>query len=244
MGGKQLVGMLVSLGSPEVAELMAGCGFDWLFIDLEHSTIDFGTAQKMIMAAGDNCACILRVPHNSEVWVKRTLDLGPAGMIIPQVRTAEEALQAVRFAKFPPQGERSVGITRAHGYGMAFQDYIDNANQEISLILQIEHIQAADNIETILKVDGFEAIFIGPYDLSGSLGIPGQINDERVINAVEKVRDRCFQAGVPVGIFAGDSETARKYADEGYSLLAVGLDTILLGSAAQNIVSSLKKGDS
>ena len=238
--GKFLLGTIISLGSPEIVELLAACGFDWLFIDMEHGALDYTTAQRMIMAAGNNSACVLRVPNNDEVWIKKALDLGPAGIIIPQMRTKADAENAVRYSKFPPEGERSVGIARAHGYGMGFNDYIQRANDEVSLILQVEHIQAVENIDSILQVEGFDALLVGPYDLSGSMGIIGQIDDPKVVNAISEVRARCQEANVPLGIFAANIETARLYIEEGFKLMAVGMDMMLLGGAAMGVVNSLQ----
>jgi len=238
--GEFLLGTIISLGSPEVVELLAARGFDWLFIDMEHGALDYSTAQRMIMAAGDQSACVLRVPNNDEVWIKKALDLGPAGIIIPQMRTKDDAENAVRYSKFPPDGERSVGIARAHGYGMDFTDYIQRANQEMSLILQVEHIQAVENIDSILQVEGFDALLVGPYDLSGSMGIIGQVDDPKVKNAIAKVQARCQEAQVPLGIFAANIETARVYIKSGFKLLAVGMDMMLLGGAAVEVVNALR----
>ena len=236
-----LVGTVLSLQSPEVAELLVSCGFDWFFIDMEHGAYDMSCAQSMVMAASPDVPCLIRVPSLSEVWIKKCLDLGSAGIIVPQLRTREDAERAVRWSKFPPQGERSVGIARAHGYGMNFQNYVDNANNEVVLALQVEHIDAVNNLDAILSVPGFEAVIIGPYDLSGSMGKIGQVNDKEVKGAIDYVKKSCQDAGKPVGIFGASSEAVKGYIEEGYKLVIAGMDMMLLGNAAQKMLAELKQ---
>jgi len=120
--GDLLAGTLVSLPSPEIAEILAEAGFDWLFVDLEHSTLDVRSAQTVLQAVGGRVDCLLRVPLNDEIWIKKALDTGAAGIIVPQVNSADDARRAVRYSKYPPQGARSAGMARAHGYGALSQD--------------------------------------------------------------------------------------------------------------------------
>jgi len=240
LGGEMLVGTLISLPSPEIAELLASCGFDWLFIDLEHGPVSYLEAQRMTMAAGSKASCVLRVTINNEEAIKKALDLGPAGIIVPQLRSKEDAELAVRCARYPPEGERSVGIARAHGYGMDFQGYVERANRDTALILQVEHIMAVENIDAILEVPGVDALLVGPYDLSGSMGIIGEVNEPGLKAAITTVRQRCLEAGMPVGIFSADLQTAKAYMDEGFRLLVIGTDTFMLGNTAVSVIKELK----
>ncbi|MFN2177579.1 MAG: HpcH/HpaI aldolase family protein [Anaerolineales bacterium] len=240
LGGESLIGTLISLPSPEIAELLANCGFDWLFIDLEHGPISYLQAQRMIMSAGPKTSCVLRVPVNDEEAIKKTLDLGPSGIIIPQLRTKKDAEQAVRLTRFPPAGERSVGIARAHGYGMEFQEYVERANRDTALILQVEHITAVENIDAILDVPGFDALLVGPYDLSGSMGMIGELENPQLRASISTIRQRCLEASMPVGIFSIDPHAAREYLLEGFRLLVIGTDTLLLGNAAVSALKELK----
>ena len=122
--GELLVGTIVTLPTPEIAELLTSLGFDWLFIDTEHAPFDARDAQRLLQAAGRDCPCLVRVPAGDEVWIKKALDIGATGVIVPQVNSPERAAQIVRLCKYPPEGVRGVGIARAHGYGARFQDYV------------------------------------------------------------------------------------------------------------------------
>jgi len=237
-----LVGTIMTLPSPEIAEILCGAGFDWLFVDLEHSALSIKNAQVILQVAASQVHCVVRIPLNDEVWIKKALDIGASGIIVPLVRTAEEAQRAVRQCKYPPEGLRSVGIGRAHGYGEKFQEYIASANDETAVIIQIEHIDAVDNIEKILKVSGVDGLFVGPYDLSASMQKLGLVNDAEVQKAISHVKRCAAQAKMPIGIFGATAEAVKPYIESGYTLIAAGMDTLLLGSAAKNTTSQLRKG--
>src|SRR5438034_6557806 len=161
-----LIGHLLTLGSSDLAEIASLCGFDWLWIDLEHAPTSLSQVQRMIQAIGGRAGAVIRVPWNDAVWIKRALEVGCDGIIIPQIRTVAEAAAAVRACYYPPVGDRSVGISRAQKYGMELDQYLERANDEIAVILQIEHRDAVEHIDEILDVAGFDAILVGPYDLS------------------------------------------------------------------------------
>ncbi len=235
-----LVGTIVTLSSPEIGEILCGAGLDWLFVDLEHSTMSIKDAQAILQATASHVDCVVRVPLNDDVWIKKVLDIGASGVIVPLIRTAEEAQRAVQLCKYPPEGLRSVGIGRAHGYGEKFQDYIESANDEIAVIIQIEHIDAVNNVEKILNVSGIDGLFVGPYDLSASMGKIGQTTDPDVQEAILQVKRAATRARMPMGIFGASAEAVKPFVESGYTLIAVGMDTLLLGSAAKNIMAQLK----
>ena len=238
--GNLLIGTIVTLPSPEVAEILCLSGFDWLFVDLEHSALSIQDAQVILQAAAPQIPGVIRVPKNDEVWIKKALDTGTSGIIVPLVRTAQEAEAAVRLCKYPPQGARSVGISRAQGYGRDFQEYVESANNAIAVIIQIEHADAVNNIDDIVKVSGIDCLFIGPYDLSASMGKIGNVTDPDVQNAILHVKNRAEQAKIPLGIFGATAEAVDPYIRSGYTLIAVGIDAMMLGNAARTITKSLK----
>jgi 2-keto-3-deoxy-L-rhamnonate aldolase RhmA len=234
-----LVGSIVSLSSPEVAEILAHSGLDWLFVDLEHSALGVMEAQALVQAAGPQMPCVLRVPAVDDVWIKKCLDTGAAGIIVPQIRTAAEAQRAVSLCKYPPAGIRGAGPARAQGYGYSFADYVARANHEIAVIIQVEHIDAVENIDAIKMVPGIDALLVGPYDLSGSMGKLGQVLDPEVQDAIARVTKSVKPAGIPLGIFGTSPEAVKPFIAEGFTLIAVGTDAMLLGGAARQMVQSL-----
>jgi 2-dehydro-3-deoxyglucarate aldolase len=238
--GDLLVGTMVTLNSPEVVELLADTGFDWLFVDAEHSPLAMLDIQRLVQAAGDRCPSIVRLPEASEVPVKQALDIGAAGIIAPLVNSARQAEDIVRMAKYAPGGSRGVGVSRAHRYGLGFQEYLDGANENTAVIVQVEHIDAVANIETIARVPGIDAVFVGPYDLSASLGKLGQVNDPEVQGAIETVTRASLQAGIKLGFFGLTPESVRPYIDRGYTLIVAGIDTMMLGSAAGQLLADLR----
>ena len=239
--GTPLIGTIVSLAAPEVAELISGVGFDWLFIDMEHAPLGALDVQRLLQAMRPGCRSVVRVPANEEAWIKRAADLGCDGILVPLVNSAESAARAVRWARYPPAGSRGVGIGRAHGYGLSFEDYVQRANHDLALIVQAEHIEAVRHIDEIVRVPGVDAVFIGPYDLSGSLNKPGQVGDPEVQAAVERVRQVCQEAGMPLGVFGATAEAVRPFVEQGYTLVAVGMDTLYMGTAAGQTLAALKK---
>ena len=241
LNGDVLVGTLITIPSAEVAEIMAGVGFDWLFIDTEHSPFNAHGAQTILQAAGRNCPCVVRVPANDEIWIKKALDIGANGIIAPQVNSAADAEAIVRMCKYPPDGTRGVGIGRAHQYGLGFNQYMERANDEIAVILQAETAQAVKNISEIVKVPGIDAIFIGPYDLSASLGKMGQLTDPEVKQAIQIIAEACKKAEIRLGIFAATAEAVEPFIQQNFTLLAVGTDGLLMAQNAKEILKALKQ---
>jgi 2-dehydro-3-deoxyglucarate aldolase len=237
---ERLLGTVVSLPLPEIAEMCANAGFDWLFFDMEHGLLDFTSVQRLAMAAGRHCACLARLPASSSVWVKKSLDLGLAGIIVPMINTPEDAARVVQHAKYPPMGRRSVGLGRSHRYGTNFRVYVDTANDNTTLIVQIEHIQAVENIEAILDVPGIDGVLVGPFDLSASMGKPGYTNDPDVQAAIQRVLQACQQRSRPAGIFMGSADEAKWALEQGFNLIACSTDAMLFTGALADLLSQLK----
>ena len=238
--GERLIGTLLSLPSPELVEIASDAGFDWLFFDMEHGALEARDILRLVRAAREPCAPLVRVPENREMWIKKALDTGAAGIIIPHVNSAEDAARAVHWSKYPPEGGRSVGFSRSNRYGTRFQESVESANAETVVIAQVEHIDGIRAIEAILDVSGVDAVFIGPYDLSASLGKPGRIQDLDVRDAIRAATAACAHRRVPVGIFALDIPGALKAIDEGYSFVCAGIDVGLFSQAAAAIIRGLK----
>ena len=236
-----LLGTILTLPSPETAELLSQAGFDWLFVDMEHTSLGVKDVQRILQAVGKEFPCLVRIPVLDEAWIKKVLESGPAGIIIPHVNTPKDAENILRWSKYPPEGTRSVGISRAQGYGLSLEDYMSKANERIAVVPQVEHIEAVNNLGSFVKIPGLSALFVGPYDLSGSIGKLGQVKDPEVQELIQKIQDICFEAGIATGIFGVDAEAVKPYIDLGYSLIAVGTDTSYLSKSVQDTLRSLRK---
>lgn len=239
-GGEILVGTMVTVPAPSVAEVLAGAGFDWLFIDGEHGPFGVRDLESMLQTVGDRVACVVRVPSCAEIPIKQALDLGAEGIIVPQVNTAAQAADVVKFSRYAPLGARGIGLARAHGYGRSFNEYLATANETVTVIVQAEHIEAVRNIDEIIAVAGIDAVLVGPYDLSASLGKPGQFDDPDVVAAIERVTQACQRVGMPLGYFGVSAEAVVPFANRGYTLLVAGVDTVLLGRAAAAVSTALR----
>lgn len=238
---KPLLGTLVTTASPEIAEVLALAGFDWLFIDLEHGSLSIQDAQRAIQAVAGRCFTVVRVPEATAENIKRVLDTGCDGIIAPHVNSAAEARHVVALAKYPPVGERSVGLGRAQGYGMGFSEYIASANERIAVIVQAEHIDAVANVDEIVRVEGVDAVFVGPYDLSGSMSVLGQVSDAHVVAAIENVRSACAAGKMPFGIFYGAAEPAAAVIKAGAKIVAVGTDLTHMANSARGVLELLRQ---
>lgn len=236
-----LIGSLVTISAPETAEIMALAGFDYLWMETEHAPLSFAQAQNLIQAVGGRCPCVVRIPENAEVWIKRALDIGCDGLVVPQVKSGAAARQVVECCLYPPAGRRGVGIGRAHGYGATFQEYVDAANDNIAIIVQVEHIDAVPHIANIVRTPGIDAVFIGPFDLSGSMGLLGQIDHPRVQEAIQEIMRHCKDANMPVGMFAVDATAANRAVADGVTFVALGMDATFLLNAAKQAVEEVKK---
>ena len=234
-----LIGTRVSVASGELAEALSLSGLDWLFFDMEHSTLGLADVQSMIQAMRPPCLSMIRVEDPLPVCVKHALDTGCDGVIVPQVHTAALAQGMGRTAKFPPQGDRSVGWGRAMGYGATMGTGVSTENTRTALIVQIEHQDAFAEIDAIAESEGVDALFAGPYDLSGSLGIPGQIDDARVQQLLDRVVEASGRAGKSAGVFVATPAAARREIARGFQFVVVGSDLATLVAAVQGFCQDL-----
>lgn len=230
------LGAWMQIGHPACAEIFARAGFDWVCVDLEHGAIDLETTTNIFRTLDAfDCVPVARLPLNDPIWIHRVLDAGARGLIIPMVKTAAEAEAAVREAKYPPRGARGFGYSRANMHGMDFNEYVRTANDEIAMVMQIEHKDAIANLEGILAVPNVDGVFIGPYDLSGSMGIVGQLDHPDMVKALERYRSCCRARGIAFGthVVRPNTDNVRRAIEEGYTLVALGLDIVFLDDSAR-----------
>lgn len=236
------IGSWLMLGNTDVVEIMKHAGFEWLVVDLEHTAIDLQTAKMLISTIQANgMQALVRVSKNEEVVIKRILDMGVDGIIVPKVCNKQEAEQAVSYSKYPPKGERGVGLYRAQKYGLGFEEYTRWVNDELVIIAQIEHIDGVNNIQEILDVEDIDGVIIGPYDMSASMGYPGEFYREDVQAAVMSVFDACKQRKRSVGfhVVETDSQVIEKRIADGGNLMAYSIDYFFLRDKAIECMQSL-----
>ena len=237
--GDRLVGTIVSLDSPEIVEILAASGFDWLFFDAEHAPLTTIAMQRLLQAAGD-IPCVIRLADDTNTSIKKALDIGAAGIIVPQVNSAAQAEAIVRGAKYAPVGSRGIGIARANLYGLNLGEYIARANDTTAVIVQAEHIDAVRNIDAIAGVGGVDAVFVGPNDLAASMNKTGQFSDPQVTQAIDRITEACVAQHTRLGIFGLSEEAMRAHIDHGYTLLLYGVDTVTFGRSAQAMSAALR----
>ena len=244
--GERTFGSWITIGNPIVTELMAKSGFDWLTIDMEHSAITLPIAQDMIRIIElSGCVPLVRVGTNDSVLIKRVLDAGAYGIIVPMINTKKDAEQAVKAAYYPPTGARGVGLARAQNYGFGFEEYKKRAAKELLVIAQIEHIEAIKNLSEILTVKGIDGTIIGPYDLSASMGHPGEFNNSKVLKALKQYREICLKFEKTMGyhVIPPESKEISQKILEGYTFLAFSLDTMFLGNKIRDEMEKIHNID-
>ncbi len=237
------IGSWIMIGHPMSVEVMALAGFEWLVVDMEHTAIDINTAERLIVTIQANgIKALVRVNKNEEVIIKRVLDIGADGIIVPMISSKKDAQQAINYAKYPPIGKRGVGLYRASKYGIRFEEYKEWLNEELIIIAQIEHIDGVNNIEEILQVEGVDGTIIGPYDLSGSMGYPGEFEREDVKRAIQKVLNKCKEKKFPSGFHVVDTNPAKlkEKIKQGCTFLAYGIDYFFMRDLAMNGMKEIK----
>ena len=238
------IGSWLTIPHQAVIEILSTAGFEWLTIDMEHSPISIETIMNLIgHIQGNGMQALVRVSKNEEVAIKRVLDAGADGVIVPMIRNKEEAIQAVNFVKYPPLGTRGVGLNRAQKYGTAFDTYQDWVKNNVVVIAQIEHIDAVNNLEDIFSVPGIDGIIVGPYDLSASMGFPGEYDREDVKEALERIDIVAKKLNKPLGFHIVESDHSKilEKINKGYSFLAFSLDFFFLGDKARQEMNLLKE---
>jgi len=240
------IGSWLEIPHASAAEIMARAGFDWLVVDAEHGGIDIETGtdlMRAIRAANPGCEAFVRVTDNHALAIRRALDAGATGVIVPLVNSGAEAEKAVAAAKYPPRGVRGYGFSPANAYGAEFAEYIARANADISVVVQVEHVEALAHIDEILAVEGVDAAFLGPWDMSGSMGIPGRLDDPRMTEATQKILKACATHGRAAGtlITKPDPEAVRRTIEQGFTFLAISGDVLMLDHIARALVTDARK---
>jgi len=240
LAGELQWGLWSSLASPVAAEALSLTGFDWMLFDTEHSPVEIAALQPILQAAATGTAsAVARPAWNDKVLIKRLLDIGIQTLLVPFVETAAEAEAAVRATRYPPDGVRGVaGATRASRYGTV-PNYLQEANAEICVLVQIETAQAMARLEEIAVVEGVDGVFIGPSDLSASMGHLGNPGHPDVQEAIRAAAQRIIAAGKVPGILATRAEDALRYRDWGYRFVAAGVDTGLLVGSARALLQAV-----
>ena len=244
--GEKTLGTFFESGSTTCAELLALGGFDYIIIDTEHGPFEPESVGEFACAAKRRgMTPLVRAKDSSRAAILKTLDVGGMGIIIPNVRSVEEAEQIVRYGKYFPVGERGVAFARGCGFGFekeqTMQEYFDECNAETMLIPQCETIGCLENIETVVGLPGIDGIFVGPYDLSTAMGIPGQFEDPDFTKALERILRACKAAKKPVFIYASDNARMNRFFSMGFDSVAHTMDTIILGNAVKAIVAAAER---
>jgi 2-keto-3-deoxy-L-rhamnonate aldolase RhmA len=238
--GGVTLGSWMSMAHPSIAEILGSAGYEWVVIETEHTAIDNSEVLRLIIAIERAGAVpLVRLAWTDPIQCKAVLDSGAAGVLVPMVNTRADAELAVQMAKYPPLGFRGVGLARAQGYGQRFKEYVTEANDSTLVIVQIEHKDAVANIEAILDVPGIDGTFIGPYDLSLSMGLPGQLAHPDIIDAQQRVLAATKARGLAPGIHLVHPDRAAVGLEgairEGYQFIALGTDILFLGDSCRDL---------
>jgi 2-keto-3-deoxy-L-rhamnonate aldolase RhmA len=239
-------GAWISLGHSSIAEIFAASQVDFVAIDMEHSTISLDQSLQIMAATqAGGAACFPRIASHNGEMIKRLLDSGADGIIVPMVNTSDEVRQIIDWCKYPPIGRRSYGIARGQNYGFDFASYTSEWNARSSIIIQIESIDAVNNIDELLKYDSINGVMIGPYDMSGSLGIPGQIHDPRVTEACNKVVEACRRHGKACAtqVIEINGDSIQQAFDAGFTFIVLSSDVFILwkwGEQVRKVAGSFR----
>lgn len=228
--GEFTQGLWITLSNPAVTEFAAELNLDWVCIDMEHGATSYADVANHVRAAkGTEVAVFVRVPSISVDAIARCLDLGVDGIVLPLVRSSDDILRAMDYMLYPPRGSRGLGGERAQKWGLGVDEYIASANDELILMPMIEHKDAVSAIDDILSIPGLDHFFIGPGDLSSSLGHLGQWDTAETAAAIEHVLSRAKVHGVTAGIYAVNPDDTRKRIEQGFKIIAIGSDLALMG---------------
>ncbi len=239
--GKVTLGTWVTIAHPDVPDLLEALGFDWLVFDTEHAPISAESLAGMLQAVDGEKVCpIVRVGAIDQYLVKSALDMGAHGIVCPLVNSEREAKAAVSFVKYPPSGVRGVGPRKAAEYGLGFADYIRTANEATLLVAQIETQEALDKVDSILAVPDVDVAFVGPSDLTMSLGLLDDRSNPKVLNAMKAVVRSCESRHKVPGVLAASTEEAKRAASFGFRFIGLGSDTRFMIGGARQFIDSVK----
>ena len=242
--GEPALGGWIMIGHPAIAEIMAGEGFDWIAVDLEHTTTDLRTFYDIVLATkGTGCDVLARLHSCDPVLAKLVLDAGAAGIIVPSVNTPEMAVQSAAMARFPPEGFRGASLCRATDFGRDFADYFSQHNGRVVVVVMLEHVDAVRRADEILAVPGIDAALIGPYDLSASMGLAGQLDHPQVVAAQQTILAACARHNVAAGIHvvASDPAAVAQRIEAGFRFIACGLDTNFVMQGCRQMLAGRAK---
>ena len=239
---KLTIGSWITIGHSSIAEIMGQSQFDWLAIDLEHSSISMSQAEELIRVINlQDISPLVRLTSNNPDQIKRVMDMGAHGIIIPMVNSANDAYKAIEAAYYHPTGTRSFGLARAQGYGSNFENYLEWSKKNTVVIVQIEHINSIDHLDEIFSLDDVDAYIVGPYDLSGSMGIPGDFNNKDFKDAILSIKSAAKKANKPGGIHIVEPIPSLlvEAINDGFRFLAYGVDFTMINSACEQGLTKL-----
>lgn len=240
--GQVIIGAFVRIAAPALVEICAYIGFDFVVLDAEHGPLSERDVEDLVRAAdAANIPALVRVPENSQSTILRFMDTGSMGVHVPMINTAKQAHSVVQAVKYPPIGKRGLAGVRASGYGQLepLSEYVVRANEETTVVLHLEDIDGVNNIDAILEVDGVDVIFIGPVDLSSSIGVPGQTGVTQVQEAISMIVFKAQANGKTLGTTFSDTTSAKNRIEEGYRYLLIGTESIL-ANASRELLKSIR----
>ncbi|HEX3724293.1 MAG TPA: aldolase/citrate lyase family protein [Nitrolancea sp.] len=241
--GEVVIGCFVGFPSPEVVELCGHSGYDFVLIDAEHGAITPASAYHMVLAAeASGTVPLIRVPHNEPSIILRYLDIGAAGVMVPQVNSAAEARAVVEAVKYHPHGKRGLAPTRAasYGFGATLTEYTEISNRETIVIAQMENIVGVENVPEIIEVPGIDVLLIGPSDLAQSMGYPGQLGHPEVLATIARIRDMCKGSAVALGTIAADAATTNQLIEQGFRVITPSASG-LIAQWSRNYLADIKR---
>jgi 2-dehydro-3-deoxyglucarate aldolase len=237
--GLPVYGGWVMIAHPTMIEIYSGERFDWVSLDMEHTSIDLRSVHECILAAkGTDIDVLVRLPSHEASIAKRVLDAGAAGVIVPCVNSAQQARQVVEMTKYPPEGNRGASLSRSTDFGRNFYEHFEHDNDNVIVVIMLEHVDVLNHLDDILRVPGIDAALIGPYDLSASMGLAGQLTHPKVVAAQHKILESCLKYGIPAGyhVTQPDVEMVRQRVEEGFRFIGCSLDTEFILQGCRQIV--------
>jgi len=236
------IGSWLQIGNPEFTSMMIQSGFDFLVIDMEHGSISEGDLPTILQVfKGTNCTPMVRVANNDSIFIRRALDLGAKGIIVPGVKSKEDVIKAENAIYYPPKGERGIGYSKANNYGKGFKEYFESSNNDILFIVQIEHGVAVKNIDEIFSSKNIDSYIIGPYDLTGSMGIVGEFDNPDYVQNLDIIKKSAVKNRIRSGIHVVNPEINQLNTaiNEGYEFIAYSTDALLLYERCANDLKSI-----